>query len=162
MKKFFSVLMAAILLILPVSLSSCSGGWQEVQSITYTTDTESKTLTSTYEWSYEGDMAGRDEFINAPSDEIFPYALHGNIDSEKGNLPENPSKFFGNSYYAQFTSDPFGVAPFWFVTITDYEEHYVKVKLLSDGSIDLKYYENNTIITKHILPISYVITYFND
>lgn len=168
MKKFFSVLMAAVLLILPVSISACTsttsetsdGDWIEIQSITYTTDTESKTLTSTYEWVYEGDTVGRDEFINAPSDKKFPYTLHGNIDSEKGNLPEDPSGYFEKTYYARFSQNDFNL--FWLVTITDYKEHYVKVKLLSDGSMDLSYYENNITTTKRILPVSYEITYFND
>ena len=62
MKKFFSVLMAAVLLMLPVSLSACSGGWQEVQSITYTTDTGSKTLTSKYEWNLIRDDISKEEY----------------------------------------------------------------------------------------------------
>ena len=169
MKKFFSVLMATVLLILSVSISACAsttsetgdGDWIDVQSITYTTETESKTLTSTYEWVYEGDTVDMEEFSNATSDQIFPYYLRGDIDSEKSNLPENPSKFFGSTYYAQFNSNTFAPGSFWFVTIMDYKEHYVKVKLSIDGSMDLSYYENGTTTSKHILPVSYEITYFN-
>lgn len=166
--------MAAILLILPVSLSACSSDlpddpdqsdgsgstsneWMEIQSITYSTDAKTDTITSEYVWICEDRTPiEMDEYLSAPNDQHFPYSLADSIDIEKEQIPDNPSQYFGKTYYARQ-----GYIYFKQVKIVGFETRYVKIKLFDNGSIDLNYhYQNGSYVTKHILPISYEITYF--
>lgn len=171
MKKFFAVLMAAVLLILPVSLSACSGGWQEVQSITYTTDTGSKTLTSTYIFDHTTVDITKEEYNPDLQDQIT-VSYHGNIPKSRkefiDELSNNKNKVEHFHYYrndeGMIATGPVDgyYEVFRKTTFFNYTIHYVQIKFYEDGSFELRYYENNETISAHVLPSSYEITYFND
>lgn len=171
MKKFFAVLMAAVLLILPVSLSACSGGWQEIHSITYTTDTGSKTLTSTYEWNLIRDDISKEEYDSASDDMKYPIgstiSSHGIIPIDRNSLLSELSKKQGKTYYRCIChinefEENIEVLGYEQVFFDNYEIFFIKIKFIDKSEFEIQYYENEEIITKKVFPLSYEITYFDE
>ena len=169
MKKFFSVLMAAVLLILPVSLSACAsttsetgdGDWIEIQSITYQVGNDTTTLTSTYSILLTDiKQSSRQEFDEAPDDQKLQLENDsGAIQIDKGNIADNPDQFIGNEYYIQFGR----YNQYMIAKIESYDIRYVKYRTLSDGMIEVTHYESSLgYITQKILPVSYEVTEFID
>lgn len=170
MKKLLAAIMASVIFIFPLSLSSCSGGWQEIQSITYTTDTGSETLTSSYIFDYTTEDITEAEYNPDLQDQIT-ISYRGKIPKNRkefiDELSDNKNKvehshFYRNDegmiangpidgYYEVFTK----------TTFFGYTIHYIQIKFYEDGSFELKYYENDDEKSVHILPSSYEITYFN-
>ena len=170
MKKFFAVLMAVVLLILPMPLSACSGGWQEIQSITYTTDTGSKTLTSNYEWNLIRDDISKEEYDSASNDLKYPIGStitsYGTIPIDRNNLLTKLSQKQGKTYYRCMCNIDYEgnieILGYEKVYFDNYKIFFVNLKSIDKSEFEIRYYENEEIITKHVFPLSYEITYFND
>ena len=169
MKKFFAVLMAAVLLILPVSLSACSsatsetgyGDWIEVQSITYHVGDETTTLTSTYEIGLSDTrQSSRKEFDATPDEQkltIDTFGVSDEIEIDKSNIIDNPSQLIGNEYYIKVEDH----SQYIIAKVESYEICYVKYRTLSDGMIEVTHNKWGIgYITQKILPVSYEVTEF--
>lgn len=172
MKKLFSVLMAAILLVLPVSLSACSGGWQEIQSITYTTSTGSKTLTSTYEWNLiRNDDISKEEYDSVSNEFKYPIGSiiqsYGTIPIDRDNFLSELSQKKGKTYYRCICDineyeESIEILGYEQVYFDNYDTFFIKIKFVDKSEFEIQYYENEEIITKHVFPLSYEITYFDE
>ena len=160
MKKFFAVLMAAVLLILPVSLSACasdipkeidSDDWVEVYQI----DTGNLNITSEWIFNYKEENITEEEY----AENTFLIGTQGIIPrdkSERDDLLKNLSENVGKKTYNRYVNN--GEVRYKATTYTDYELHYVRVKFFDDGSLGINYNES----TIRILPETYTITYFNN
>lgn len=169
MKKFLSVLMAAILLIFSVSISACVSttsetgdrDWIEIQSITYQVGNETTTLTSTYEISLTDIKASSmQEYESAPDNQKFriPSNLSDEIDIDKGNIIDNPSLSVGKEFFICLEYP----IEYIIAKIERYDIRYVKYRSLSDGIIEINYYMAGENVTQKISPLSYKVTQFTD
>lgn len=191
MKKFFSVLMAAVLLILPVSISACasdipkeidSDDWVEVQNViihsTYTDnrnhnyELQEFSISSTYEFNTETKDITKEEY-NEELEDQFTVSLEGSIPKSRKefikNLSSNVKKIEHFHYYkndegiiANGPIDDSYYEVFTKTTCLDYTLHYVRVKFFGDGSLGINYYKDDEYTSMRIMPTSYTITYFND
>ncbi|MDE7453315.1 MAG: hypothetical protein K2N22_02790, partial [Clostridia bacterium] len=91
MKKLVISLTLVLLTLFCVSTVGCKKDeWQEVQSITYTTDSGSTTLTSKYHWEITSETIDESEYNNAPWELKMPkLSFAGNI-----TVPKDRNKFF--------------------------------------------------------------------
>ena len=177
MKKFFAVLMTAVLLILPVSLSACasdipkeidSADWVEV----YQANINGRSFTSTYELNTETNDITQEEY-NEKLEDQFSVPL-------KGEIPKNRKEFIKNlssnvkivEHFHYYKNDEGIIADgpiddsyyevFTKTTCLDYTLHYVRVKFFEDGSLGINYYEDDEYTSMRIMSTAYTITYFND
>lgn len=177
MKKFFSVLMAAILLVLPVFLSACSSDipkemdsddWVEV----YQAIINGSSFSSTYELNTETNEITEEEYNEELKDQ-FTVSLQGSIPKNRKefikNLSSNVKKIEHFHYYkndegiiANGPIDDSYYEVFTKTTCLDYTLHYVRVKFFEDGSLGINYYEDDEYTSMRIMPTTYTITYFND
>lgn len=172
MKKIFCFFMSSVFFVLSLFLTSCAGGWEEIQSITYTTESETKTLTSTYVFDYKIEKIVKEEYnpnlqnqITVSPQGIIPKNRKDFIDKLKNN--KNKIEHFhyyqnNNGIIADGPIDESYYEVFEKKSFFDYKLEYVKIKFFNDNTIGLNYYQDDNIFTIRILPTSYTITYFND
>lgn len=166
MKKLFSIL-CAFLISSVIFFAGCSDKWTEVQSITYHTDSGSKTYTSMIyrDITYEEITENEYNEMKATQNEK-PYTLGYNgfkrlessgLDTtNRASLPyTDVSKIYlaCDDIYALNDIDGF-----YKFTVNSYSLKYVEVKIVDKGQIDIRY-DGKTI---KVCPTSYEITYFED
>lgn len=191
MKKFFSVLMAAVLLILPVSISACasdipkeidSDDWVEVQNViihsTYTDnhyhnyELQEISVSSTYEFITEINYIKQEEYNEALENQ-FTVPLNGSIPKNRKEFIKNLSSNINKVEYLRYYKNDEELSAggsiddsydevFTKTTCLDYTLHYVRVKFFEDGSLGINYYKDDEYTSMRIMPTTYTITYFND
>ena len=170
-KKLFSVLVLCIGCVILAASAGCNtlsegDGWTEVQSITYTTENGTTTLTSKCFYDIKVDAINQSEYDNAPNEEKnenqFIYccwcdnSLGTVIDSDRKNFTTKINSFVGKTYYKFYEKET--EYPYDRLTLNNYTIKYVKVKAISDKVIEIDY--DNEI--KQISTLSYEITYFTN
>ena len=158
-KLFLTIVLLAVCACFTIPFTGCDtlsdNDWQEVQSITYTTDSGSKTLTSRYEWKYSSEKITGEEYENAPySLKIGEYDsfFSGTISIDRTQFYDRVNSDINKTYYRCYLFEDEKI------TLTSYTLKYVKIKLLSNNRVEIDY---NGQITK-VLPTSYEITYFEN
>ena len=169
MKKFITALCLFLLLPVVVAVAGCNNlsegdGWVEVQSITYTTENGTTTLTSKCFYDIKVDAVNQSEYDNVTNEEKndnqFIYycwcdnSLGTDIDSDRKNFTTKINSFVGKTYYKFYEEET--EFPYDRLTLNSYTIKYVKVKVISDKVIEIDY--DNEI--KQISTLSYEITYF--
>lgn len=161
-KKLFSVLVLCICCAVLATVAGCNtlsegDGWVEVQSITYTTEKGSTTLTSQCEWSYDSVEIEKAEYDSAPieSKAFSPSMLREKIDADRKSFKSSADNKIGSIYFLRnFFSEP----EYEKITLTRYTLNYVKVKVISDKVVEIDYNKE----VKEVSTISYEITYFEN
>ncbi len=160
MKKLFATLSLLFLLPVIVCAAGCNSGWTEVQSITYTTEEGTTTLTSECVWDIDTSVVEQSDYDNATSEqknenyfilELLYDAKYETIDIDRNQFIAKADSNIEKSYY-HFDHD------YYKFTLKRYTLKYVKVKVISDIVIEIDY--DNEI--KQISTLSYEITYFKN
>lgn len=170
MKKLITlILTVALCACLSIPFAGCEtynsdDEWIEVQSITYTTEDGTKTLTSTYQLNISKESIEQAEFDSAPTENklTIPEGSWGPT-STKGEITSNRTEFKANfdkrlgipEYYCLKEVD---TSSYLKLTLNSYKLIYVKVMLLEDNAIEIKYEDKHI----KILPSSYEIKYFEN
>lgn len=160
MKKLFATISIFLLLPIVAAVAGCNtlsegDGWTEVQSITYTTDKGTTTLTSVCEWDIESESISKEEYNNAPEElkrDIDTFSYY--IGKDKKSFKSAADSFIGNTYYCA----PRFVGDYNKITINSYTLNYVKVKIISDKVVEIDFKGE----VKQISTTSYEITYFEN
>lgn len=159
MKRLLATLSLLFLLPIVVAVAGCNNlsegdGWKEVQSITYTTENGTTTLTSECEWDIESESISEEEYNNATEEFISIYTFSNHIGKDRKSFKLKADSFIGNTYRLVSRS----VGDYSKITINGYTLSYVKVKVISDKVIEIDF--KNEV--KQISTTSYEITYFEN
>ncbi len=162
MKKLFATICIFLLLPIVIAVTGCNtlnngDDWKEVQSITYTTDKSTTTLTSECIWECERIEIEKSEYDNAPveSKAFSPSMLREKMNSDRKSFKSSADNKIGSiNYLRNFFSEP----EYEKITLTQYSLNYVKVKVISDKVVKIDF--NNEV--KEVSTISYEITYFEN
>lgn len=161
-KLFLTAILLAVCACCAVPLAACdtlnADDWKEVQSITYTTESGSKTLVSVCVWDTTKEEITKEEYDNAPA--TFKAYAHSSsdfppertIDNEFLTIAKNA---IGTTDYYSFSTGPYKYAK---ITYNSYTLKYVKVKFNKNGSLDIDFDGHATTV----VPITYEITYFEN
>lgn len=176
MKKIFAFISSFLIVCLlafsgcsaiTLSDSSSSGSeWNEVQSITYYTDSISHTYTSTIYRSIGQTEIQQDEYDNAPKEQKknspLGFLSEVEIDINRQNFLSIADKEIGVTYFTMSLGPISSMNRYYKYLIISYEIRYVKIKLAENDHIEVNYYDNSVNKTIDVKPSSYEITYFED
>lgn len=187
-KKLFSVLVLCIGCVILAASAGCNtlpegDGWTEVQSITYTTENGTTTLTSSYRFNVTTENIEQVEYDSAPDEykhkteyaDYYSIWLEENSIISKGSLIDEADSKVGNThYYCLYhinydkldENNPNNFNPADYIEIDGYKKividsyslNYVKVKIISDKVIEIDFKDK----VKQVSTISYEITYFEN
>lgn len=165
-KLFVTAVLLAICVCCIVPFAACGDGWEEVQSITYKTNSSSKTLYSKCIWDITYQDILKEEFDNAPdkdkqftNSQEYPWMFNpnSNININRKDFINISNKNIGLTVYLAIS---YGNEDYEYkkVTYNSYTLNYVKIKFNSDNSIEINYDGETT----KVLPLSYEVSYFED
>lgn len=179
MKKFLALMCSVLVLCL--SFAGCSGGWTEVQSITYSVGGETTTYTSkicyygtseeidqaTYESAPEGQKESYSNFLMELYGDMYytdvyniqewTYPQRVTLSVHRNSVISFSDSMVNKTYFCESLGDYYTKE-----TISSYEIQYVKFKPSDGDNIEISYYQNGEARTIRVLPTSYEITYFED
>lgn len=167
MKKLFSIL-CAFLISSVVFFAGCSDKWTEVQSITYHTDSGSKTYTSTiYRNATDKESVTEEEFNNAPpeyTESVIGYGWDPSlvIPINRTETLKKVKNTVGKTIYVAAYSYDGQMRRFDKVEVESYELRYVKIRFIENDNLEINYYDEAENRTVKVKPASYEITYFED
>lgn len=166
MKKFLAIMCSVLVLCL--SFAGCSGGWTEVQSITYSVGGETTTYTSRI--FYYGILEAIDQstYDSAPNEQkknslgasYYSWWLprSQNLTTDRESIISECESRLGKTF---FVIGGNGVG-FFKETISTYSIQYVRVKKSGDREVQIKHYDDDKEVTISVSTDSYKITYFED
>ncbi|MDE5667304.1 MAG: hypothetical protein K2I29_03595, partial [Clostridia bacterium] len=131
-----------------------------VLSITYKTDSGSKTLTSECDWDVSSEEITKEEYdlvSNLTSPEYPNFGVKLTEFKTKADVLVGKTY----SYHTRFREDlssPKFTDQYYKRKINGYTINYVKVKFVNDGSIEINYDGETT----KVLPISYEVKHFEN
>lgn len=174
MKKFIAGLFALVLAALPFTATGCNtlsnDDWKEVQSVTYTIGTESTTLKSKLYWNFVSSEIEKTEYDNAPESQKLSYSMYSymlfeevtglNVSINRKQFISDANNKVGSTYFTFIEGEYETENSYHKATYSSYTIEYVKVKILSDTTIDIKYGDSDSIIK--INTNTYEITYFKE
>lgn len=162
MKKLFSILCAFVISSV-VFFAGCSDKWTEVQSITYHTDSGSKTYTSTiYRKIKDTEIITESEYEQAPKDQkefrfdSFTFDLE--IPVDRNDMIKKVKNTVGKTIYSTSYPDRY----YHKFVVESYELRYVKIRFIENDNLEINYYDEAENRTVKVKPASYEITYFED
>ena len=166
MKRLLATICVLLLLPIVVAVAGCNNqnegnGWVEVQSITYTTENGTTTLTSECEWDCERVEIEKSEYDSAPQTQKWiGFYLYGTINSDRAEFILESNGKVGNTYYYTMNSPDADIQPwpYYKLIVKNYTLNYVKVKLVSDKVVEIDF--NNEF--KQVSTLTYEITYFKN
>lgn len=162
-KKLFSVVALCISCVILAASVGCNtlsegDGWTEVQSITYTTESGTTTLTSECEWNTNSIIIDKSEYDSIPDEEKnsdsvdFPYY----ISVDRKDFVSKANEITDKIYY--YTGLDINDQIVYVKSNPRYTIKYVKVKVISDKVVEIDF--KNEV--KQISTLSYEITYFEN
>lgn len=159
-KLFLSFILTALCLCSIIPFAACGEPqWQEVQSVSYTTESGETVLNSEYSWNMTSEKIDENEYL-AHSDKlgalIFDFKKNKIIPLNRNELFSNINLMVGATFYSAGYY-PNGDYIYEKFTLNSYELNYVKVKI-TGKTIEIGY--NDRI--EELTPISYEITYFEN
>ncbi|MDE6690988.1 MAG: hypothetical protein K2K04_03375 [Clostridia bacterium] len=169
MKKFITALCMFLLLPIVVAVAGCNNlsegdDWKEVQSITYTTDKDTTTLTSECVWEYERVEIEKSEYDSAPDNQkrfgsgIFSTS---SLDIDRKTFIKSTNGMVGKTYYYSYHTGDYDHPTSFFcykVTVNSYTLSYVKIKFVSDSVLEIDFKGEQ----KRVNTLSYDVTYFKN
>ncbi len=165
MKKFITALCLFFLLPIICVVSGCNtlnnnNGWTEVQSITYTTENGSTTLTSECVWDYERVEIEKSEYDSAPDDQkVYILSLQKEINIDRNEFIRNANEKVEKTYYSSLNNPGSDIQyPYYKTTVNSYTLNYVKVKFVSDSVLEINFKGEQ----KRVNTLTYDVTYFKN
>lgn len=174
MKKFF----VAVLLLFLLPLSACSSNaktkmesneWTDVQSFSCHLVSASSSnnfkvkefsVFSWYKLETNNEEITREEYYSVETLPTFPISITGEIPEYKSELLDKLSDCKNWKFY--YTDQNSENTKYIKSSCTGYKFYYVQVKFFDDGSLGIKYYENEKEIYSRLSPLTYQITYFSE
>lgn len=161
MKKFIIALSLLLVFVFSMPFTACKSKWTEIQSITYTTQEGTTTLTSKYKWEYDKTEITEEDYNNAPEELKYPYiSTSHNIPINRQNTLSELKNLVGKTVYGYNLPSANKYCKY---TLKKLNIYYVKIIFDKDKNFKVSYYnENNILFTEQVVSNSYKITYFDN
>ncbi|MDE6597599.1 MAG: hypothetical protein K2K60_03060 [Clostridia bacterium] len=173
-KLFLPVVLLALCMCCIIPFAGCKddGEWIEVLSVSYKFETgEGRSFGSTVKWDMKRTYVIKEAYDLAAEDmklcfenfndyhELFP-DTDSDMSTDRNEYFNNLNKFINKTYYINVRERSYGYGNEWYFKETwgNYTVNYVKIQLLENNTLKIKY--KNEVL--EVQPLLYEITYFEN